>query len=195
MQPDVRQSINKTGFCGKHYEMMYGKSKKLPLGLACYTRIEHIRENLDKYFDKIISEQKSFKKSSAAQAHEYIKKTIGNCAVCENIEENMKRYLYTFIHLWKTDEEFAREFLLSKGLCLHHFAELMEFASDEFGDTTALKFSKELAEVQKKNLQRLSEEVKAFNDKFDHRNVGSPWGSEKDALPRAINKLSGRIIK
>ena len=33
MQPEVRQRTNKTGFCGKHYEMMYAQTKKLPLGL------------------------------------------------------------------------------------------------------------------------------------------------------------------
>ena len=52
-----------------------------------------------------------------------------------------------------------------------------------------------MAAVQKENLQRLSEEVKFFNDKFDHRNVNKPWGTAKDALPRAINKLSGHKIK
>ena len=38
-------------------------------------------------------------------------------------------------------------------------------------------------------------EVKLFNDKFDHRNASKPWGTAKDALPRAINKLSGHKIK
>ena len=80
-------------------------------------------------------------------------------------------------------------------MCLKHFAELIEFSKKEMPDSTTLEMAKDMAEVQKKNLQRLSEEVKYFNDKFDHRNVEKPWGTSKDALPRAINKLSGRIIK
>ena len=62
-------------------------------------------------------------------------------------------------------------------------------------DKVTLELSKDLAKVQRKNLQRLAEEVKFFNDKFDHRNVNKPWGTAKDALPRAVNKLSGHKIK
>lgn len=195
MQPDVRQKINKTGFCNKHYGMMHAKTKKLPLGLASYTRLEYVKDNLEKYFDKIESETKAFKKSSALECSSYIKDITSTCAVCEAVEENMKRYLFTFIHLWRTDEEFAQDFLNSKGLCLRHFAELIEFSKKEITDKVSLSLVKDLVQVQKKNLQRLSEEVKYFNDKFDHRNVDKPWGTAKDALPRAINKLSGHKIK
>jgi len=195
MQPDVRQKTNKTGFCGHHYQMMHNATKKLPLGLSSYTRLEYLREYLDKYFDSIISEDKSLKKSGALESCDYINKITATCSVCENVEENMKRYLYTFIHLWKTDSEFRQAFLNSRGMCLQHFVELIEFSKKEMPDSTTLEIAKDMAEVQKKNLQRLSEEVKYFNDKFDHRNVEKPWGTSKDALPRAINKLSGRIIK
>lgn len=195
MQPDVRQHTNKVGFCNKHYQMMHNESKKLPLGLGCYTRLEYIREHLDKYLDTIIAEEKAFKKSGALSGAEYIKDITSTCAVCETVDENMKRYFYTFIHLWKTDNEFKEAFLNSKGFCLHHFAEMIEFAKKEVSDKIALDLARDMAKVQKKNLQRLSEEVKFFNDKFDHRNVNKPWGSAKDALPRAINKLSGHKIK
>ena len=195
MQPDIRQKINKIGFCNKHYEMMYSRTKKLPLGLACYTRLEYIKKDLDKYFDTILSEEKNLKKSGALDASEYIQNITSTCAVCESVEENIKRYLYTFIHLWKTEEEFREAFLNSKGLCLKHFAELIEFSKKEMPDKITLNLTKDLVKAQKKNLQRLSEEVKFFNDKFDHRNVDKPWGSAKDALPRVINKLSGHKIK
>ncbi len=195
MQPDIRQNINKTGFCHKHYQMMNNRTKKLPLGLACYTRIEYLRENLDKYFDIMTSEEKALKKTRAIECVKYIKGITSTCAVCDNVEENIKRYLYTFIHLWKTDKEFADNFMESKGLCLQHFAQLIEFSKKEFNDKITLGLTKDLAQVQKKNLQRLSEEVKYFNDKFDHRNVDKPWGTAKDAIPRVINKLSGHKIK
>lgn len=195
MQPDVRQMTNKKGFCHKHYAMMYNATKKLPLGLSTYTRLEYIREHLDKYLDKITKEDKSLKKSGALDAAQYINYITSECAVCDNIEENMKRYFYTFIHLWKTDGEFKEAFMKSKGLCLQHFAELIEFSKKEMSDKVTLELSKDMAKVQKENLQRLAQEVKFFNDKFDHRNVDKPWGTAKDALPRAINKLSGHKIK
>ena len=195
MQPDVRQKINKIGFCGAHYEMMYKESKKLPLGLACYTRIEHIREDLEKHFDIILNKEKGLKNSGVLKTAHHIKSISSGCAVCENIEENMNRYFYTFIHLWNTDEEFREAFLESKGLCINHFSEIMLFSPDVLGDKKSLQLAKDLTKVQKKNLHRLSEEVKMFNDKFDHKNAGKPWGSEKDAIPRVINKLAGHIIK
>ena len=195
MQPDTRQKTNKTGFCHKHYQMMYNKTKKLPLGLSTYTRIEYLRNDLDKYFDKIISEQKALKKSKALECCDYIKENISTCVICDNIEENMKRYYFTFIHLWKNEPEFARSFAESKGLCLKHFAEMIEFSKKEMSDKVTLDLARGLAALQKKNLQRISEEVKFFNDKFDHRNVSKPWGTAKDALPRGLNKISGGKIK
>lgn len=195
MQPDVRQMINKKGFCHKHYSMMLNQKKKLALGLSCSTRLDTIIEDLDKYFDNILLEDKSYKKSRGTKCNEYILHTTSTCAVCDKIDENMKRYLYTFIHLWKTDEEFRNEFYSSKGLCLVHYAQLIEFCNKEMSDKVTLNFAQDLTRVQKKNLQRIAKEVKYFNDKFDHKNIDKPWGSAKDALPRAINKLSGHIIK
>lgn len=31
------------------------------------------------------------------------------CVICEGIDSHMKRYLYTFIHLWKTDAAFVKK--------------------------------------------------------------------------------------
>lgn len=195
MQPDIRQMINKVGFCNKHYQMMHDCKMKLPLGLGCYTRLEYVKEDLDKFFDRIISDNKVLKRSGALECSEYIKDITATCAICEKIDENMKRYFFTFIHLWKTDSEFLEEFSKSKGFCLKHFSQLIDFAKKEKSDSITLSLAKDMAKLQKKNLQRLSEEVKFFNDKFDHRNVDKPWGTAKDALPRAINKLSGHTIK
>ena len=175
--------------------MMYVKAKKLPMGLAAHSRLEYIYKNIEKYFDRIENEKKSFKKSGALECCEYIANITSECAVCESIDENMKRYYFTFIHLWKNADEFKETFMNSKGLCLKHFNELLVFAQKETSDKVALDMAKGMAKVQNKNLQRLAEEVKYFNDKFDHRNVDKPWGTAKDALPRAINKLTGGKIK
>lgn len=195
MQPDIRQHTNRTGFCINHYSMMYSRAKKLPMGLAAHSRLEYINENLYKYYDRIKNEEKTFKKSGAVECCDFIEEITAECTVCNGIDENMKRYFFTFIHLWKTEIEFKEMFLHSKGLCLKHFKELIQFAQKEAPDRIALDMVKGLAEVQNKNLQRLTEEVKYFNDKFDHRNVDKPWGTAKDALPRAINKLTGGKIK
>ncbi|MEX1376896.1 MAG: DUF6062 family protein [Eubacteriales bacterium] len=195
MQPDIRQETNKVGFCINHYNMMYSKSKKLPMGLSAHSRLEYINDNLGKYFDRIEKEEKALKKSGAIECCDYIEKITSDCSVCSTIEENMKRYFFTFIHLWKNEDEFRAMFLKSKGLCLKHFQELIRFAQKEAPDKVALDLAKGLARVQNENLQRLAEEVKYFNDKFDHRNVDKPWGTAKDALPRAINKLTGGKIR
>ena len=41
------------------------------------------------------------------------------------------------------------------------------------------------------NMQRLSDDLDWFCDKFDYRNKDADWRTSKDALPRGMQKAAG----
>ncbi len=61
----------------------------------------------------------------------------------------MKRYYYTFIHMWHKESEFREKYAGSKGMCLHHFNELLKFSDNPFSQDKSLQLAKALCEVQK----------------------------------------------
>ena len=40
MEDDIRMETNKTGFCSKHYEMMYGEQNRLGVALMLHTHLQ-----------------------------------------------------------------------------------------------------------------------------------------------------------
>jgi hypothetical protein len=57
------------------------------------------------------------------------------------------------------------------------------------------EFLKDLLPVQLQNMDRLEQELLWFTKKFDYRNQDKPWGDSKDALPRILQKLTGKYME
>jgi hypothetical protein len=60
---------------------------------------------------------------------------------------------------------------------------------------TLKAFLSDLSGLERENLERLGAELLFYTQKFDVQNIDKPWGSAKDALDRALQKLSGRIMR
>lgn len=45
--------------------------------------------------------------------------------------------------------------------------------------------------MMEQNMQRLSDDLDWFCDKFDYRNKDADWRTSKDALPRGMQKAAG----
>ena len=102
----------------------------------------------------------------------------------------MDSYVDTFFYLWKRENEFKNKILSSKGFCISHFKMLIDEAKKRLSGDKYTDFLKSVSEVQMKNLDKLQEDVDWFIQKFDYRFKDEPWKNSKDALPRAILKLS-----
>ncbi len=48
--------------------------------------------------------------------------------------------------------------------------------------------------VETESCSRMESELLWYTQKFDYQNSEKPWGSSKDALERAIQKLTGKIV-
>ena len=130
MEPDARIRVNETGICAHHHQLLFGMQNRLGHALLCDSHSKEILMKLER--TKIGGKTGLF--SSAPGACEKLagelRSLASGCVICEDIDSHMKRYFYTFIHLWKTDNAFQRKWNESKGLCFPHAADLLEMAED-----------------------------------------------------------------
>ena len=206
MEPDQRIEVNQMGFCRHHFKQMYDVGNRLGLALMTDT---HMRETLRRLRENV----KQMKLAADGEASKpFIRRVVGRkgggldecaevilgmerrCVLCERIRGNMERYIYTLLHLYKTDAGFASTFSASKGMCLEHFAETVRMAGEHLSGEVLKRFIDQLTDIEIANLERIEGELDWFTRKFDYRNDDKPWGNSKDALKRGINKLRTEII-
>ena len=117
-----------------------------------------------------------------------------SCLMCETIEENMQRYLHTFLHLYQNDSDFRSRFGQGKGLCLPHTARLLEAAREELAPKELGELISVITRLQKENMDRMQEDISWFIKKFDYRYDKESWGNSKDAVERTVNQLRGWCV-
>lgn len=183
MEPEYRVRVNKRGFCDKHTAGLYAGDNKLGLGLQIHTRGEALTKGLKEPVSP---------KSAHAEA-DRIKKELATCVICDQLNVTMERYGQTIAQMYKHEEGFAEYLEKCGGLCLPHYALLLEHS--KYAGSGTSKYLKALYSLQKKQLDRINGELEWFTQKFDYRNADKPWRNSKDALPRAINKYRGELIK
>ncbi|HML49712.1 MAG TPA: DUF6062 family protein [Clostridia bacterium] len=199
MEPDVRVEVNEKGFCARHFARMITAQNRLGLALMTHTHLKQTIETFEKAASALegAPPKKLFQKSKENEAKAYAARMAGQgerCILCDRLDQTMKRYVYTTLHLWRTDTQFKQTFAASRGFCVRHFGELADMALEECSVPDRNAFLKALIVLERENLDRLEKELEWFTLKFDYRNNDKPWGTSKDALERAINKLVGRCV-
>ena len=209
MEPDTRVQVNEKGFCQHHHAMLYSMSNRLGHALMLESHMIETRKRTEKVYGKLEKAAAGLQgvglagrltgkaKGPDAAVRESIEELRGitdSCLMCETIRENMTRYLHTFLHLYQNDSEFRSRFGKSKGLCLHHTAELLEAAQSELAPKELGELITVLARVERENMDRIQEEISWFIKKFDYRYEKESWGNSKDAVERTVNKLRGWCV-
>ncbi len=195
MEPDWRVKTNETGFCMRHFELMFERRNRLGLALMTHTHMQEVIRSLNEilqsgapqgFFSSFRSE-----KSSLPQK---IRARVDGCVICDQVENAIHRYAYTVAQLYFTNAEFKAMFEQSKGVCLPHLALLLEIAEKTLSSAQYRAFQSALAALELANLKRIEGELEGFTLKFDYRNADKPWGNSRDAVERAINKLMGACV-
>ena len=209
MEPDTRVQVNTKGFCRRHHAMLYAMSNRLGHALMLESHMIETRERTEKIYKKLENAAETLKgiglagrlsgKSKGADAAvlegiRALDEITGSCLMCETIEENMKRYLHTFLHLYQNDTDFRSRFSNGKGLCLPHMAKLLEAAREELGPKELGELIRVLTKAQRENMDRIQEEISWFIKKFDYRYEKESWGNSRDAVERTVNKLRGWCV-
>ena len=207
MEPDQRIEVNQKGFCTRHFRQLYDAGNRLGLGLMTHT---HLKETLRRLGDHA----KRMKDAAAEEAGKPVYKRIGpkkgagmvetageledisgHCILCERLADNMERYIYTLLYMYKHESEFPALFAKSKGMCLKHYRESLAMAPKHLSGERLKQFVDTLVDLEIENFERLEKEIEWFTLKFDYRNEDKPWGNSRDAVKRSINKLREQVIE
>jgi len=200
MEPDARIRVNERGICCKHHQQLFMMQNRLGHALLVDSHSkEHLKklDELDKLLPSGTGKRGLFgskKEESTVALADALEKMSTSCVICEDIDSHMQRYMYTFLHLWKTDTKFRRTWEESKGMCLPHAAALLRFAAQHLNAENQAAFSKSMLSLLKTNLGEDEQDLEWFTLKFDYRNQSKPWGNSRNALERTINRLRGFCI-
>lgn len=200
MEDDIRMETNKFGFCQDHYKKMYSEQNRLGLALMLQTHLQQMNKDLINILPEngspTITKKNFFSKTSIVsnEVSQHIHNVNKECYICNKIETTYNKFLDTFFYLWKRDENFVSLVKNSKGFCLNHFADIYEMAPVKLSVNECTEFYKIIIPIELENLKRIEDELSWFINKFDYRYADEPWKNSKDALPRAIEKVSSILV-
>ncbi len=196
MEPDVRAATDSAGFCRHHYQKMHDYGNALGSALMMQTYYACLLDEWQAQMDSFRMPDKrpllnlGKQKSGELPLLDWARSKGDSCFICGRIEENLSRYYSTFFVLIK-EPEFREKVERSKGFCMHHFAQLLDYARKELPNGQLEWFYKTVLGLMGENLARVKGDIDWFVEKHDYRQAGAPWKNAMDAVPRGMQKLKG----
>lgn len=205
MVPEVRVAVNETGFRPENLRLLSKDANKLGLALVSHTRLKALRA---KMADKTKALRAEATRAAAKNSLEglvgkkpledqirrlvtFLKEEETQCLIEDKVTQDLERYAFTLVHLWKKDPDFAAAWKASPGTCLHHAPRVLEMARAELSATALGRFLGEYLDLLDRNLARVEQDVLAFTQTYDstqsHAIVGNPQG----AVDRCLQKIAG----
>jgi len=206
MEPDQRIEVNEKGFCPRHFRQLYDGGNHLGLGLMTHTYMKNTNVKLRKNGEAlcaaaqteagkpILSRLGGKKGAGLKDLIAELADITGKCVMCERVFDNMQRYLYTVLHLYRHEAEFRKQFAESKGFCMNHYRDILKMASEEMSGKDLAQFVADVTKVEMENLTRVEGEIEWYTLKFDYKNDDKPWGNSRDAVKRSVNKVREQIV-
>ena len=197
MAPEMRVEVNKSGFCPKHNRKLFVSEKnRHGLGLISHTHMKTLLADIEKSQKALINSTAPASKlrKLATVFLDRVDNWEHRCMICNRLDYTMKRYAFTIVYLWNKKEDFAEKYAQSKGFCLHHLPYIFEMAADLLHAKRYTSFIVKTLELQQASLGRLESELLWYTQKFDYQNNDKPWGTARDALNRALQKITGLIM-
>ncbi len=195
MEDDVRGETSRMGFCEKHLELLYKHQNRLGLALILKTHMDKVKEDVRKLAgNKTIGASSLFKKKEETpEVISYLEQLEDSCYICSKIQNTMERYIATIFYLYHQEKDFREKFRTSNGFCREHYKELYQNAPKHLKGEELNSFIRELNQLFLDNMERVSDDLEWFINKFDYRYTNEPWKNAKDALPRAMTKTNSMI--
>ena len=114
-------------------------------------------------------------------------RTRGTCLFCESLSQTARYYSATLLDAMH-DYETRKSYESSDGLCMPHFANILEQAGIEYFPQLL-----DIAGMQIKRLKELENSFQEFFRKGDYRFSDEPKGEEQTTWIRAIRKVIGEV--
>ncbi len=181
--PGVRKRLREmSGFCNRHAWSLKKHGDGLGQSIIYEDLLSTMRAWLNDQRGFIKGPNRSRGGGGSGRGRRASRKVSDTCPVCTMLARAEERIISTFIQHFD-DEEFARTYKESFGLCIPHLLSVMGR-----GDLPA----EHLLEIESGNLESLIAELKEFQRKNDYRFSGEGFGAERDSWIRAIEKMVGR---
>ena len=197
MESDTRDSTDREGFCRIHQKKMFDYGNALGNGWILKTYYKKMLKEMKEEFKDFAPQKTSIrdrliKKSGGTNAiSDWVSSKEKTCYICDRFSKRYDRFLETFFHLYRNDSGFRTKVSNSKGFCLHHFGDLCSGADRYLSEGERKEFYPLLFSLMEKNMERVSEDVDWFIEKFDYMNKEADWKQSKDAVQRGMQKLRG----
>lgn len=121
----------------------------------------------------------------------WLRSEESHCYICSRMREIYGRMLDTFVYMLRSDPDFAAALMESNGFCLHHFSDVLAVCGEKMKPQEKAEWLPKLGELMGRNLDRVQEDVDWLIEKYDYRNKDAEWKQSKDAVQRAMQKLTG----
>ncbi len=199
MLPEMRVEVNKTGFCPDHFARLWNAAgNPHSLSLVTHTHLIDLMDGARKWESALRSGAPVSGKQTVKRVERYIEYLRGrerSCMICDRMDYTLRRYAFSIVYLWDKKDDFAQTLRDSKGFCYHHLPGLLQMAVDQLSGPKLARFAAEVAACGRRNMERMEAELLWYTQKFDYQNDGKPWGTSKDALQRALQKIAGKIFR
>lgn len=200
MESDIREQTSEKGFCRHHTKMMFDYGNTLGNAWILKSRMELMRKKFKAEMDTYAPAKAGGKKlgwlkknvseeGSAAQS--WLRSEEHHCYVCERMHVIYERMLDTFVYMLRNDEAFCERLLQSKGICLHHFADVLRVCEEKLKPQERDIWIPKLSQMMEQNLDRIQGDIDWLIEKFDYKNQDADWKNSKDAVQRTMQKLVG----
>lgn len=175
MEPDVRISTNREGFCHEHLELLTHQKNRLSVALMLETHLDELMKT---------------------QLPPHLKKGVptasDTCFVCREIEEAADRLIDTMIRLWEKDMTFREQVKTREYYCLRDYMYLCKKAESTLNRKLAPQFVADITLPTRSYMEKLREDVHAFSLLFDYRNAQK--GPADESVTAAIERCQ-RFLK
>ena len=173
MEDDERHLVNKYGFCKDHFDLLYSGANKLGLALQMKTRLYTINKEIT-----LIKDVKTAKKTALK-----LQEKLSTCLICARIDGNMDRYYKTICQMYNNEEKFRNAFKEINGLCLNHYASLLEYSNNAKGYSQ--EFLSIIYEKTKNYAENLYQHLDDFTFAFDYRSAKKPDKTATESLRKS----------
>ncbi len=215
MESDIREQTSEKGFCRHHTKMMYDYGNTLGNAWILKSRMEAVNRGFKRQmaalgtgaggtespvpakkgglFGRLKPAGGGAASGSADSAplEQWLRSEESHCYICGRMDGIYQRMLDTFVYMLRNDEEFVQELTAGKGMCLHHFADVLAVCRKSLKPQEQSQWIPRLAELTSRNLDRIQGDIDWLIEKYDYRNKDADWKESRDAVQRTMQKLVG----
>lgn len=209
MESDIREQTSEKGFCRYHTKMMFDYGNTLGNAWILKSRMELMRKKFKSEMASYAPAKsgggmlgwlkKSSSKGSAdskmadatSNAESWLRSEECHCYVCDRMGVIYERMLDTFVYMLRNDAAFGEKLLQSKGICMHHFADVLRVCEEKLKPQEKEVWIPKLTQMMETNLDRIQEDIDWLIEKFDYKNKDADWKNSRDAVQRTMQKLVG----